>query len=87
MIFQGLNFLAGLRLCLFSMCPLEGSGGPKHRKGFSFSASGDNLHSSLLIIFHWSTCCMQAGSGMFISEYLTSKSIKYYKRTLDEAYF
>ena len=87
MIFQGLNFLAGLRLCLFSMCPLEGSGGPKHRKGFSFSASGDNLHSSLLMIFQWSTCCMQAGSGMFISEYLTSKSIKYYKRTLDEAYF
>lgn len=52
MICQGLKFLAGLRLCLFSMCPLEGSGGPKHRKGFSLSPSGDNLHSSLLIIFH-----------------------------------
>ena len=87
MICQGLKFLAGLRLCLFSMCPLEGSGGPKHRKGFSLSPSGDNLHSSLLIIFHWSTCYMQAGSGMFISEYLTSKIIKYYKRTLHEYTF
>lgn len=53
----------------------------------SVSSSGDNLHSSPFTISRCSAFCKQAGSAMFISEYLTSKIIKYEKRTLHGAYF
>lgn len=59
------------------MCPLEGSGDLKHRISVSLVLSGDNPHSSPFPISHRPAFCKLAGSGMFISEYLTSKIIKY----------